>query len=761
MPLKPACFTLAICVFLLGTSATRAQSREDKSRVLTFEAAGTASALGEWVGTPLDGVGTRFLDSTVVHEGRYSGRLERAAGSPSTFSAFALKIPIDFSGDSLELRGWLKFENVNGFAGLWQRQDVANTVVAFDNMESRGLKGAADWAEYRLSLPLMPKAREVTVGALLVGEGKLWVDDLRLYVDGKLLSEAPVLVRTPTPLDTDHEFDAGSNVEIADLTPVQVENLMLLGKVWGFLKYHHPAVVAGKRHWDYDLFRVLPGLLAARDRDGGERALTNWVDALGAAPPCSSCVDPPRGLPLLPRLGWLTDDKLLGGDLSARLAAIYARRPNVDDQFYVVKALGVGNPEFPNEKGYSELKEPDAGYRLLSLYRFWNIIEYWFPYREVMDEDWDGVLREFVPRLTAARTRDDYAAAMMALIARAHDTHANLWNALDVRPPRGKAQVPVLVRFIENQAVVTGYSHAALGPATGLRLGDAIREIDGVPVDTLLARWRPLYAASNEAARLRDVGNALTRGEPGPVRLTVKRDGLTVDVSAMRAPLDSLNRMSGRTHDLPGPAFRRLSDDVAYLKMSSVKTGEVADYVRGALGARCLIIDLRNYPSAFLVFDFGRHLVSKPTPFVMFTSCDTRNPGAFDWGQTLSLTPAEPHFEGGVAILVDEITQSSAEYHAMALRARPSSLVVGSMTAGADGNVSGIPLPGGLRTMISGIGVFYPDHRPTQRVGILPDVVVRPTIAGIRAGRDEVMEAAIRRVLGRSVTDSERAAMGE
>jgi C-terminal processing protease CtpA/Prc len=76
---------------------------------------------------------------------------------------------------------------------------------------------------------------------------------------------------------------------------------------------------------------------------------------------------------------------------------------------------------------------------------------------------------------------------------------------------------------------------------------------------------------------------------------------------------------------------------------------------------------------------------------------------------------------------------------------------VGSTTAGADGNVSQIALPGGLRTAISGIGVFYPDKRPTQRIGIVPDVEVRPTIAGIRAGRDEVLEEGVRQILGRDV----------
>ena len=165
-----------------------------------------------------------------------------------------------------------------------------------------------------------------------------------------------------------------------------------------------------------------------------------------------------------------------------------------------------------------------------------------------------------------------------------------------------------------------------------------------------------------------------------------------------------------------------------------------------------------------------------------FTSGSLEQPGAFTYTEPLSLSPLAPvdpsarHTEesavrlepvlapptdfpiwtpssraaypGKVVVLVDEFSQSNAEYTTMAFRASPRAVVVGSTTAGADGNVSSIPLPGGLRTMISGIGVFYPDKRPTQRVGIVPDVVVTPTVAGIRAGRDEVLEAALRQILG-------------
>jgi C-terminal processing protease CtpA/Prc len=120
----------------------------------------------------------------------------------------------------------------------------------------------------------------------------------------------------------------------------------------------------------------------------------------------------------------------------------------------------------------------------------------------------------------------------------------------------------------------------------------------------------------------------------------------------------------------------------------------------------------------------------------------------------LALTPLRPAYVRKVVVLVDETSMSQAEYTAMALRASPNAIVVGSTTAGADGDVSSVPLPGGLESLISGIGVFYPDRSSTQRVGIVPDVEAHPTIAGIREGRDEVLEAAIRQIVGPDVPEA-------
>jgi hypothetical protein len=192
-----------------------------------------------------------------------------------------------------------------------------------------------------------------------------------------------------------------------------------------------------------------------------------------------------------------------------------------------------------------------------------------------------------------------------------------------------------------------------------------------------------------------------------------------------------------------------LSDSVAYLRISTAQALNAAEYIRQAGDAAVLVIDCRNYPNEHLVFALGGHLVAASVPFARVTRGDPTNPGAFLWSDPEVHMPREPRFKGKVVILVDEATQSAAEYTAMAFRAAPNAVVVGSTTAGADGNVSRIPLPGGVQGMISGIGVFYPDRKPTQRVGIVPDLVVRPTIEGIRAGGDEVLNAGISHALGR------------
>jgi C-terminal processing protease CtpA/Prc len=696
-----------------------------------FGSAGSDGLPVGWAALP---AGTVAIDDQVHLRGHRAIRATRTATSPNGFSAVSTATALDVTGSTIELRGSLKTQDVKGTAALWVREDGDAGMVAFDNMAQHPVAGTTEWTAYSTTIPVMAEATRLIWGVLLEGEGTVWAADLQVLVDGKPIAQAPRAVHVQTALDRDHEFDHGSRVTTGRPTPVQLANLVTLAKVWGFLKYHHPAITAGNRHWDYDLLRVLPAVLNAPDRATGNAAVLAWIRELGEVAACNPCAKLPADLATRPDLAWLDDAKQLGPELASTLRAIYDNRV-VDQQFYVAMTLGVGNPELHHEPAYATVALPDVGFQLLGLFRLWNVIAYWAPDRALADAPWDRVLADAIPDVIAAADAKQYLRAVERVIARVHDGHAGLLGP-EARPPDGDCRLPVELQLIDHALVVRR-------GGADLLAGDEITAIGGVAIAKLIASWAPYYSASNEPARLRDLAQAMTRGDCAAIAIDVRRAGRALHVTPTRGHAEPPLPF----HDQPGPTFRLLSPDVAYLKLSSVVAADSARYVAQAAGTKGLVIDIRNYPSDFVPFALGSLLVAGETPFVTFTSGDLSNPGAFAWGEAITIEPAQPHYPGKVVVLVDEVSQSQAEYTAMAFRAAHA-VVVGSTTAGADGNVTKIVLPGGGQTWFSGLGVYYPDHKPTQGVGIVADVKATPTIAGLAAGRDEVLEAGIRQIVG-------------
>lgn len=270
--------------------------------------------------------------------------------------------------------------------------------------------------------------------------------------------------------------------------------------------------------------------------------------------------------------------------------------------------------------------------------------------------------------------------------------------------------------------------------------------IDDVPLDK--AEKNPVKIFEADTDHEFDNGSGISIPEPD--RLMMTNDSVThITVGRDKGDLNltSATIPSGSVPSYPvrkDPAFSMITPDIGYLYLGSVRNADLKSIIQQLEGTRGLVIDLRCYPSEFVVFSLGSCLVEKTTPFVKFTAGSVMTPGLFTAGTTLSVpVNTRMRYKGRTVILVNESTISQAEYTTMALRVAPGAVVVGSQTAGADGNVSPFTLPGGIKTLITGIGVYYPDGGETQRTGIVPDVEVRPTAAGIRQERDEVLEKAI------------------
>jgi C-terminal processing protease CtpA/Prc len=545
--------------------------------------------------------------------------------------------------------------------------------------------------------------------------------------------------------DQDTAFWHGSGLTIDNLSPQQIDNLAVLGRVWGFVKYYHPAVARGDYNLDAELVRVLPKVLASKDLSTRSEVLSAWVTSLGPVPACRSCREPAaKTTRLLPDLAWLTDQNQLDPTLSQQLVYLRQNRSQ-QDNYYVRPHPQNGNPLFQHEEAYPSPATPDAGLRVLALFRYWNMIAYYFPYRYAIGEDWQKVLPEFIPRFVAARTPEQYRLTALALIARIHDSHANIFKDKILEEYKGDYQAPLWLRFVAGQATVAGYYDATLGAATTLQPGDVIVQVDGQPVADIVKARQPLTPASNEPAQLRNMANDLLRGPTPQVALVVRRAGREFPVTVARVPIGQLNLgINYGTPDPKAPTWKLLPNNIGYLALGTIRTAELPDIMAKAQGTKGLVIDIRNYPAEYVVYALGKYLLKKPTAFVRFSGMDAGYPGVFRLSTLRYAKPGPgPAYPNKVVILVNELSQSQAEFTTMALRTAPRATVVGSITAGADGEVSDIVLPGNVHTRITGLGIYYPDGRETQRVGIVPDVEVKPTIKGIAEGRDEVLEKAV------------------
>jgi len=671
-------------------------------------------------------------DTAISQNGVTSASIE-GNGNTDEFRVLTYTIPADFGGKKIKLTGYLKTENiVNGWAGLWMRIDPD---ISIDNMESRKVQGTTDWKKYEVELKTNNNATSISFGGLIVGTGKIWVDNFKITVDGKPLDQAP-------EKELDKEFDKGSKITIDLSQKNQIENLTLLGRIWGFLKYYHPEVGKGNFNWDYELFRILPDYQKAKSNTDRDKILSNWIDNLGTVKICKKCKPLDKNAVLKPNLSWITDGNL-SKDLIDKLQFITQNR-HQGNHYYIDMVRGVGNPEFKNENPYANMPYPDDGFRLLSVYKYWNMINYFFPYKHIMDKDWNESLKENIPPFINAKNELEYELAALKMIADIKDTHANLWGGKDkINEILGDNYPNFHVSFIENKLVIENFYNED-SPRNGLKIGDIITRINGKKVEDIVTDNQDFYPASNQPTRLRDISFNLLRTTSNSLDIEIEDNGIKlIKTIPVYNKKDIKDFYKWYTKEENISSYRLLKNNIGYVSLKNIKDEDVNKIKKELKNTKGIIVDIRNYPSAFMPFTLGSFFTSSKTPFVKFTTGNIDYPGEFTFGDNLYIPSKGKTYQGKVIVLVNEISQSAAEYTAMAFRAGDNVSIIGSTTAGADGNVSTIYLPGGLRTMISGIGVYYPDGTPTQRVGIVPDIEVKPTIKGLIEERDELIEKAI------------------
>ena len=523
----------------------------------------------------------------------------------------------------------------------------------------------------------------------------------------------------------------------------ETEKLVATCKVWGFLKYYHPKVAAGEFNWDQQLIDILPKIEKAQTKEEFSLILENWIDDLGPVKEIAP-ISESKDIKFFDKnfdLSWINSNKLFSKKLSKKLRFIEENRFQ-GNQFYVYGAEHVGNVQLQNES-YENPDFTNKSSKLRMIFMYWNIVEYFFPDKYLMDQKWDITLEQILTLVIASGNEEDFFLAMKKMVSKINDSHTEFFVYPSASASgKRKGYFPADGKIIDEKIVVTEILGDSLAQAYDIKVGDVITKIDGKSIKDIIATNRDLICASNEASYLDKLIKVVLKGNEN-VKVEFLKDGKyeTKDMIWYNYHDSHRNEFKKGAQKIK-EKFKLLENNIGYVDMEILKSKNVPAMIEALKSTKAIVFDMRNYPRGTWE-EISQFLNSQEKEFAIYTRPDYTYPGRFVWnGSTKSGSENKDNYKGKVIVLLNEKSVSQSEWTAMCFQRAGNTTIIGSQTAGADGNVSQFDFKG-FHTLFSGIGVYYPDGRETQRIGIVPDIEVKPTIKGIQEGKDEVLDRAL------------------
>lgn len=551
----------------------------------------------------------------------------------------------------------------------------------------------------------------------------------------------------------------------AQQSSTEQDRLIAACKLWTTVKYFHPYLAYRNIDWDRALIDALPKIRSAPTAVDYAAALRTMLDALHDP---ATYITPGANPPEQPRAP--AQRTFIHNGLNSPAFQIQA---NADPKSIAIpmgqeieavvrlsEPLSSGLPPFPMiqpERAYAEQRYPSPELRILAAYKIWAIIHYFFAYRDLMDEDWDDLFASFLPKFIAATDARAYNLTISELIAHITDSQAAVDSA-ELTEYFGAAPVGLRLRLIAKKPVITAIFDSA-AEAAGIHIGDIVSRVDGEDiVERINRQARYLSASTQQSIGALIMKRVLNGADDSTAALTiVNENGASKQVNLKR----STSFLPALATERTGEIVKTLAGSIGYVDLNRLAPDQLASVFEKFAAVKAIIFDARG-SAQISASSLAAHFESKPeTPAAIFTGplTLTPDPGAaglltstasFFFVQ--SLPPASARaYQGKSVMLIDERTIGQAEHIGLFLEAANNTVFIGSNSAGADGETAHFVVPGAVTITFSSQDVRHGNAGKLQRVGLEAAEPVSPTISGIRAGRDEVLERAVEYLSRQSV----------
>lgn len=379
--------------------------------------------------------------------------------------------------------------------------------------------------------------------------------------------------------------------------------------------------------------------------------------------------------------------------------------------------------------------------KIMGVIKVHTIISYFHIRRDELAGYWEKALGEYLELAQKTSSDKEYFELLKKMLCPLNDSHIFVghesmldFSALFV--------APVMFDWIEDRAVVTAFAPELEGI---VNLGDEIIAIDDVTIAQTIEESRVNSPHSNEQSLLSTVVTpGYFTGPSGvPVKYTIKREGQSRVLDLKRnTHVFQLLGFGAK----PGNSVQLLDNNIGYLNMGHfTDAGELQQGMEQIKNTDGLIVDFRNSYPTHSFYEFLQMFCSKKTSIridevpVVSALSRTTVQTTVNW----CLPDGGDVYAKPVLVLVDKSMISRPEDIAMALKSFDNVKFVGEQTQGTDGELTKIYLPGNGTISFTGQLVKFGDGSDFQSIGIIPDVVVKRTVNGIKNGEDEIFNKAV------------------
>lgn len=303
--------------------------------------------------------------------------------------------------------------------------------------------------------------------------------------------------------------------------------------------------------------------------------------------------------------------------------------------------------------------------------------------------------------------------------------------------PEGAGVLPIL--FADNSNVIT----VAASNAQGVTAGDRLVAVDGIAVEQWLQTETSRTSALTEGYKIdRALRELQIQREDRHLTFLTPNNQIKEAVLTP-SPLETLLEL--KRPDYVRPSGWASGREVYYLNVagSVLKTiEEFETHMREAQNANSLILDLRNSPNISAV-EMAKRLIPYTFKGPQFFTPVFNGPVKKETFSEIQ-GPFEPlpnAYTGKIFLLTGPLTVSAAEHFASYLIDANRVTIVGRHSAGTNGSMTGIQLPGSFLFTFTGMDARHADGTPYR--GVAPQFSAVSTYLDYANGTDAVLNEAI------------------